>query len=160
MIVVNRDVVNYDPNIGNIDRFARFALAVSIFGLIMALYKYNLLTTDYVLVTLLTIPLVTSAIMRWDPLYAVLRIHTLASDLWFKPEIKTPDFQPNLSVPRRVMRVLMAAAMIVLPIAYAGETMTWEPFVILASIPLVLTAILGWGPIEAMVKDEPTHKRH
>ncbi|MEK6750438.1 MAG: DUF2892 domain-containing protein [Pseudomonadota bacterium] len=149
--------MDFGPNIGNIDRYARFALAAAIIGSVMAFYDYDALPTSFVVIALAAIPLVMSAIMRWDPLYSVLRIHTLASDLWPKTEVNTKDFQPNLSVPRRAMRFLTAAAMIALPIVFRGETMSWEPFVILAAIPIAITAIIGWGPIEAIVKDETVY---
>ncbi|MDH4276199.1 MAG: DUF2892 domain-containing protein [Gammaproteobacteria bacterium] len=155
MVTSTHQAMDFGPNVGKIDRYARFGLAALIIGAVMAMSDYDVLSSAYIVILLATIPLVMSAIVRWDPLYAMLHIHTLASDLWAKTEIKTKDFAPNLSVPRRVMRVLTATAMIVLPIAYGSEPMTWEPFVILAAIPVAITAIMGWGPIEAMVKDEP-----
>lgn len=65
------------PNVGIIDRAVRAGVGMV---LLATLLTMNVMTAELV-VTLLAIPLVTSAIIAWDPLYAMLGINSFASKI-------------------------------------------------------------------------------
>ena len=63
------------PNIGAIDRAVRFGVGMM---LIAALMTMSTMHADLI-VTLLAIPLIITAIIAWDPVYAALNINSFAS---------------------------------------------------------------------------------
>lgn len=66
------------PNLGTIDRAARFGVGLT---LIISLMLMSTAMQAGMVLTLLAIPLIVTAIIAWDPLYAVLRINSFASQV-------------------------------------------------------------------------------
>lgn len=58
---------------------------------------------------------------------------------------------PNLSFTHRQVRFVLGATMLVVPMIAAPETLGMWSFVLLASIPVMATAIMGWDPVYAVL---------
>ena len=88
------------PNIGRIDRTARFIIGAM---LIYTLLTANVVNAEVVL-TLLAIPLIVTAIAAWDPLYAIFGINSFASRTDVKaaePEISERTLATCYTLPQR-----------------------------------------------------------
>ena len=64
---------------------------------------------------------------------------------------KESAYGPNLSFTDRQLRYIGGIALIAVPLAVAPETVGMWSILMLSSIPLIATAILGWDPIYALV---------
>lgn len=147
-----RSPIFVHSNLGKIDCCARLLLASAMLGFVLLAFdEENALSQYWLTTALFAVPLAISAIIRWDPFYALLRLRTTDSDRWLEYGSTTPDLVPNLSVTRRVVRLLASSLLIGIGMSYPA-VMTWQPYVILAAIPLAMTAIIGLAPIEAMFK--------
>ena len=58
---------------------------------------------------------------------------------------------PNLSFTNRQLRFVLGASMLVAPLIATPETMEMWSLVLLASIPVMATAIMGWDPVYALL---------
>ena len=59
--------------------------------------------------------------------------------------------EPNLSFTTRQFRFVLAAAMLFTPLIATPETMEMWSIIMLASIPVMATAIIGWDPVYAVL---------
>jgi Inner membrane protein YgaP-like, transmembrane domain len=57
------------PNVGNVDKVVRYVAGAILIGITLAISPENMGWT--VLLALISIPIVISAIIGWDPLYAL-----------------------------------------------------------------------------------------
>ena len=57
------------------------------------------------------------------------------------------NFTPNLSTPNRQLRFIVGALMIVAPMLSPAETLGNWSILMLAAIPVITTAIIGWDPL-------------
>jgi len=63
------------PNLGAIDRASRFGAGLVLIATLMTMNSMQ----SELIITLLAIPLIITAIIAWDPFYAVLKINSFAS---------------------------------------------------------------------------------
>ena len=132
------------PNVGTLDRDLRFILGAVLIGL--ALFVAPRAEGPYALAALLAIPLIATGIMQWDPLYALLRLHTAV-----RHRIHYGfDLTPNLGYTARAVHAAVAAALIGLPIALSQPYLGWGSVWVLLSIPVGAVAVTGWSPLRAL----------
>jgi len=59
----------HHPNVGNVDKVVRYVIGATLIGITLAITPANMGWT--VLLALISIPVFISAIIGWDPLYAL-----------------------------------------------------------------------------------------
>lgn len=136
-------------NVSALDRVARL-------GLSTVLIAIPLLepTETNMLMMLAAIPLVMSAIMAWDPMYALFKIrtatfHAQPAFAWGRRAESEAD-GPNVGMLDRIVRLSFGAALLSVPLLFSWlESIDTDilVFATLAAIPIVLTSAIGWDPI-------------
>ena len=68
---MNTDKLHFDlnPNVGNVDKLARYAVGATLIGAILVVAPLQV--GWIVFLPLIAIPIVISAIIGWDPIYAL-----------------------------------------------------------------------------------------
>lgn len=59
----------HHPNVGNVDKFVRYLIGITLIAITLTITPANMGWT--VLLALISIPIFISAIIGWDPLYAL-----------------------------------------------------------------------------------------
>lgn len=134
-------------NIGSLDRLARFGLGMVLIGI--GLVGQEPLGAT-VIMMLVAIPLVISAVMAWDPVYALLKLRT--ATLRAPPPEGYPGYEasanegPLMSWLDRIGRFGLGAAL--LSVTLLGNVpVEWSVGAALASIPIIMTGVTGWDPL-------------
>ena len=146
----------YTPNVGNGDRLIRYFTGGALLGLFMvytaASNRYDELLATLALVSIVVI---STAIIRWDPLYALLRINTVART-WKKSR----KFMANVGVTDRIVRLAIGSAMISGFAMFSPTPVGWTAILPLLAIPVIVTAITGWCPIYSVTRVSTASRRH
>jgi hypothetical protein len=133
-------------NVGSLDRLARFGLGMLL--IVIGLVGQEPLGAN-VAMMLVAIPLVITALMAWDPFYALLGIRT--ATLRAPPEALSATYAasanegPSLGWFDRIGRFGLGAAL--LSVTLLGNVpIEWAVSTALASIPVIMTGVMGWDP--------------
>ena len=59
-------------------------------------------------------------------------------------------YDPNLSFTERQLRYIGGIALIAVPLMVAPETLGLWSIMVLSSIPMITTAVMGWDPLYAL----------
>lgn len=136
-------------NVSTLDRLARLVLSALLIAIpLLEPTEMNML------MMLVAIPLVMSAIMAWDPVYALFKIrtatlHAQPAFAWGRRAESEGD-GPNVGMLDRVVRLSFGAALLSVPLLFSWlESIDTDVLVFstLAAIPIVLTSAIGWDPI-------------
>ncbi len=138
------------PNVGGSDRVLRAILG----GVLLAngVYGTGPLGLDAVLI-MLSIPLIISAIIAWDPFYAMLKVRTATLRIHAVPYRKAlklnADGGINVGTVDRISRIAIAGVLLATPFLLPGAVGVATVAAVLAGIVVMLTAVTGWDPIYA-----------
>jgi hypothetical protein len=149
MITFKRSSI-YSQNMGNGDRLIRFVTSAMLIGVFMALQTAS--SKYYGLLALLAIPIATTAIMKWDPAYAWLKLNTAR----YSRDTQGLSSE-NLGQLDRNIRFGVAASLIIGFMLLAPEPVGWTTIIALSAIPVFTSAVMGWCPIYALT-DVSTRK--
>jgi hypothetical protein len=134
-----------NANVGSLDRLARLVLASTLIVIPLTGVEP---TEANVVMLLAAIPLMSSAIMAWDPLYALakLRTATLRSQPPTERGAQTPYFDgANVGMVDRFARFGLAAALLSVTLLGSADAAVLS-YTALAAIPIAMTGIMGWDP--------------
>jgi hypothetical protein len=138
----------YTQNVGNGDRMIRYIIGAAFIGLFMA-YQDDGNRYDQLLATLAltSVVIVSTAITRWDPVYAMLGINTEAN-----ARRKLRITAVNVGMADSALRLAVGSTMISGFMLFSPTPVGWTGLLPLLAIPIIATAIIGWCPIYALVK--------
>lgn len=142
-------------NVGIGDRIFRYVVGSGLIGLFMA-YAANGNRYDELLNTLalVSIIIIASAIIRWDPVYAMLGINTIA-----KTREKIRSSVANVGMTDSAVRLAIGSSMIGGFMLFSPTPVGWSALLPLLAIPIVATAILGWCPLYSLSNVNTTRTR-
>lgn len=133
----------YHSNIGATDRVVRVAASIAMVGSFMALQAPG--TAVYALLALLSVPVATTALLRWDPIYAVLGLNTTG-------ERVHPAFaNANLGRTDQVIRYGLSAALVGGFMIAAPTPVGLSAVLPLLAIGVFGTAVTSWCPLYTML---------
>jgi len=146
------------PNVGGLDRLFRVGLA-SVF-IIDGLHGTGPLGLESVLM-IASIPLVVSAIIAWDPIYALFKIRSAtlheADAHTHNAEAKmNPNGGINVGTMDRIFRVFTASLLLATPFLWTESIGTGAIVGTFAGIIVMMTAIMGWDPVYRLAKIRTT----
>ena len=133
----------YDPNLSFTERQLRYIGGIALIAvpLMMASETLGL----WSIMVLSSIPVITTAIMGWDPLYALAGRTTYVEG---EAQIQQRSWTcPNLGIVDRVLRLGVGVGLI-MPL-FSMSAMGDGIAITLLSIPLIITALIAWDPIYA-----------
>lgn len=138
-------------NVGSLDRLARLGIA--------ALLVFIELTAGEprganVVMTLVAIPLFITALIGWDPVYAILgkRTVTLHAKSVDPRTYRNLDANAgiNVGLPDRMGRFIVTAGLLSATL-FGTVSAEWGVYTALLSIPIMLTGLTGYDPIYHML---------
>jgi hypothetical protein len=133
----------YDPNLSFTDRQIRYIGGIALIAVPLLVAPETL--GLWSVMVLSSIPLIATAIMGWDPLYALVGRTTYAEG---EEQIQQRRWTcPNIGIIDRVVRFGLGAGLIMT--LFGMSTMSAEMAITLLAIPLIATAIIAWDPIYA-----------
>ncbi|MBI3773094.1 MAG: DUF2892 domain-containing protein [Gammaproteobacteria bacterium] len=138
-------------NVGSLDRIARLGLGALLIGIELSAGEPRGVN---VVMTLVAIPLIITALIAWDPIYALLGKRT--ATLRAQPmDLRTYHYRDanagiNMGWPDRFGRLGFGAALLSVTLLGSGPV-EWGVFTALVSIPIIMTGMLGFDPIYQMV---------
>lgn len=134
----------FEQNVGSMDRQARLVIG---FAMILAiLFNQPHSLGEWNLLLLAAIPVISSAILGWDPLYALFGKSNYIPE---EDDIHQRNWTySNLGIIDRGLR-LAIGAMIIADVLLMGESSLHAALALLA-IPIIATAIIAWDPIYAL----------
>lgn len=132
-------------NIGSLDRVARIVLASTLIAIPLTGVEPS---EANLVMMLVAIPLVMSAIMAWDPIYAFFKVRT--ATLKARPlagwNSDTRDNDGlNVGWIDRVGRFGLGAALLSVTLIGTVDGAV-HSYAALASIPIIMTGVIGWDP--------------
>lgn len=129
----------YCSNVGLIDRVVRFVASAAMVASFMAYQEAG--TGLYAGLALLAIPVFTSALLRWDPIYALLGVNTTG-------EVVGDGFaEQNMGNLDRTIRYGVSGAMVVGFMVTATAPIGASALLPLLAIVVFGTAVTGWCPL-------------
>ena len=139
-------------NIGVGDRLIRYIVGATLIGMFMT-YEADANRYDELLanLVLLSIVIISTAIIKWDPIYAMLGINTGAG-VTRKPR----NAAVNVGMTDSAMRLATGSVMIGGFMLFSPTPVGWTVILPLLAIPVIVTAIIGWCPIYALAKVKTT----
>ena len=135
-------------NVGGYDRLLRFALG----GVLIAdgLHGTGPLGIDAWLF-MLSIPLIVSAIIAWDPIYALFKVRTATLRVHEVPSWRlvrmNADGGVNIGTMDRIARIALASVLLATPFIWAGPIGAIAFAGTVAGIVVMMTAVIGWDPV-------------
>jgi len=136
----------FNLNLGFMDRQVRLVLGMAM--ILTVLLNPTEMTGAWNLLLLAAIPIVASAIVGWDPLYAI------AGKSYYVPQEEDIHQRSwaysNMGIIDRTFR-LAIGALIIVDVLLMGNVPGQNVLALLA-IPLIATAIIAWDPIYALFK--------
>jgi len=135
-------------NVGGYDRVLRFALG----GVLIAdgLHGTGPLGIDAWLF-MLSIPVIVSAIIAWDPIYALFKVRTVTLRAYEVPYWKlmrmNADGGINVGTTDRIARIALAGVLLATPFVWAGPIGAVAFVGTVAGSLVMMTAVTGWDPI-------------
>ena len=143
-------------NVGSLDRLLRTVLGsvLIVDGLYSAAPTLGLLGGVLIL---LSIPLFTSAIMAWDPIYAMLKIRTATfrtkdTHLAENQKHNANGGINNVGTVDRVFRMALSSLVLATPAILAGPVGYVAVTGVLAGFIVMMTVITGWDPIYQLAR--------
>ena len=143
-------------NVGSLDRLLRTVLGsvLIVDGLYSAAPTLGLLGGVLIL---LSIPLFTSAIMAWDPIYAMLKIRTATfrtkdTHLAENQKHNANGGINNVGTVDRVFRMALSSLLLATPAILAGPVGYVAVTGVLAGFIVMMTVITGWDPIYQLAR--------
>lgn len=139
---------SYTQNVGNGDRLIRYITGSFLIGLFMAYTSVGNRYDDLLAtLALLSIVIITSAIIRWDPVYAMLGLDTNAGTA-----NRIRSGAVNVGMIDSAVRLATGSAMIGGFMLLSPTPVGWSVILPLLAIPVIVTAIIGWCPVYALFK--------
>lgn len=133
----------YDPNLSFTDRQIRYLGGIALIAVPLMLAPETL--GMWSVMVLSSIPLIATAILGWDPLYALAGKSTYAEG---EEQIQQRSWTcPNIGIMDRVIRFGVGAGLLMSLLSMS--TMSAEMVITLLAIPLIISAITAWDPIYA-----------
>ena len=143
-------------NVGSFDRLMRTILGsvLIVDGMYSAAPTLGLLGAGLIL---LSVPLFTSAIMAWDPIYAMLKIRTATfrtkdTHLAENQKHNANGGINNVGTVDRVFRMALASLLLATPAILAGPVGYVAVAGTLAGLIVMATVITGWDPIYQLAR--------
>jgi len=135
---------NYmEPNLSFSDRQVRFVLGVTMIAAVLIVAPETM--GNWSIVLLASIPLIISAIIGWDPIYAIAGKSAYVEG---EEDIQQRSWTcPNLGAIDRAVRLGVGIALIAALMTMS--VMQAELIVTLLAVPLIATAITAWDPVYA-----------
>lgn len=138
-------------NVGSLDRLARLALGALLIGIELTAGEPR---GANVVMTLVAIPLIITALMAWDPFYALMgkRTATLRATAVDPRSYRQRDANAgiNMGWPDRLGRFGVGAALLSVTLLGTGAV-EWAVYAALASVPIIMTGVMGYDPIYRLV---------
>jgi len=133
-----------EQNVGYMDRQIRGVIGSAM--ILVAMLSIPESTDMVSLLFLASIPVIASAIIAWDPFYAIIGISSYVDK---EENIQQRNWvNSNLGIVDRVFRFVLGTLLLMGALVTGGAEV---PVVAtLFSIPLILTAVIAWDPIYAM----------
>lgn len=129
----------YDSNVGVIDRAIRIVAGAAMVASFMAFQEAG--TAVFAALALLAIPVATTALLRWDPLYALLGINSTGRKT-------SPDFsESNIGDTDRYVRYGLSGSLVLGFMVAAPTPVGLSALLPLAAIVVFATAVTGWCPL-------------
>ena len=139
MIDYEFETVN-EGRIGFLERAIRGGVGLAVIMAALHLSIENVVAYPYLM--LFATLVVLSAIVGWDPIYALAR--RMAGSM---KQIESLSFSSgNIAMPDRVMRVVLGSAVLIYSLEVEIGGVEAYPFVKLFASLVVLTGIAGWDP--------------
>ena len=133
------------PNLGFTDRQMRFLIGAGLIVTTLMVAPDPLGLWSIAL--LASIPVITTAIAGWDPVYAIMGTSTYAS---CEDDVQQRSWScPNIGTMDRAVRAVIGITLIAS--LFAINTMHAEALMAFVGIPLVISAIIAWDPFYAML---------
>ena len=145
---MSRQAAVSKSNVGGYDRLLRFAVG----GVLIAdgLHGTGPLGIDAWLL-MLSIPVIVSAIIAWDPFYALLKVRTATLRAQKMPYWKILRMNANgginIGTMDRIARIALAGLLLATPFLWAGPIGVVAFAGTAAGILVMMTAVTGWDPI-------------
>lgn len=134
-------------NVGSLDRLARLALGAVLIGIELTAGEPR---GANVVMTLAAIPLIATALIAWDPFYALLgkRTATLHATAVDPRSYRQRDANAgiNMGWPDRLGRFGVGAALLSVTLLGTGAV-EWAVYAALVSVPIIMTGMMGYDPI-------------
>lgn len=133
----------YKSNLNFTDRQIRYVVGAALLAIPLLVQPETM--GLWTIMILSSIPVITTAILGWDPLYAVLGKTTYVEG---EEEIQQRSWTcPNIGILDRAIRLTIGG--VLLASLLTLNTMSTEMVIALLSIPLIVSAITAWDPIYA-----------
>lgn len=135
-------------NVGGYDRLLRFVLG----GVLIAdgLHGTGPVGIDAWLL-MLSIPVIVSAIIAWDPIYALFKVRTATLRAGEVPYWKLTRMNANggvnIGTMDRITRIVLASVLLATPFVWAGPIGVVAFAGTVAGIVVMMTAVTGWDPV-------------
>ena len=132
-------------NIGFFGRELRMVIGVA---LIASVFAVPAPIGLWALAPLIAVPIIMSAIMAWDPVYALVNRNTRIGD---QSNIHQRTWSsPNIGTFERGLRIVVGAAMIAPMMLSGGMADVTVAALALAAIPVMISAMIAWDPLYAI----------
>ena len=144
----SRQAAGSKSNVGGYDRLLRFALG----GVLIAdgLHGTGPLGIDAWLL-MLSIPVIVSAIIAWDPIYALFKVRTATLRTHEVPYWRLMEMNANgginIGTMDRIARIALAGVLLATPFVWAGPIGAVAFAGTVAGIVVMMTAVIGWDPV-------------
>ena len=141
-------------NVGGADRLLRIILG----GVLIAdgLYGAGSMSLLGAVLIFLSVPLIISAIVAWDPIYAMFKVRTATlrvNDTLFARNRKhNANGGINVGTVDRMTRITLAGVLLATPFILAGSVGYAAVIGTMLGIVVMMTAITGWDPIYQLTK--------
>lgn len=129
----------YDANLGLTDRVIRIAIGAALVVSFMVFQEAG--SSVFAALALLAIPTVTTALLSWDPLYALLGISSNGQ------QRDTGFADSNVGTIDRGIRYGVSGAMVLSFLVLAPTPVGLSALLPLAAIVVFATAVTGWCPL-------------
>jgi hypothetical protein len=136
----------YDPNLSFTDRQLRYAGGVALITIPLIVQPTTM--GLWTLLILSSIPLITTALVGWDPIYALIGKSTYIDG---KEDIRQQYWTcANVGITDRVIRLVIGIGLIISLLTM--DSMNAGLAISFLAIPLITTAIIAWDPLYAVFK--------
>ena len=136
----------FNENVGDGDRVVRVLIGSLLIGFVMGL---NIKTLGwYSVMALVAIPVIMTAILRWDPLYGLFN-HSTAKTI---PMMTLGFMATNIGKTDVIVRYAIGISMLIAFMTLAPTPVGWAVAVPLIAAVAILTGVIGWDPLYATFK--------
>ena len=136
----------FNQNVGDGDRVVRVLIGSLLIGFVMGV---NIETLGwYSVMALVAIPVIMTAVLRWDPLYGLIN-HSTAKTV---PMTGLGFMATNIGKTDAIVRYIVGIGLLIGFMALAQVPVGWSILVPLVAAVAILTGIIGWDPMYATFK--------